>query len=99
VFFEKDLFEKRKILRKTGETPSVTGCLRTGDSKKIESIRINLRDLAWSQVFPRDPGLLQTWIPGSRSGTTPGIPSKTEIVFLSPYPPRFEVLVLRLSSL
>ncbi len=52
------------------------GGLRTGDSKKFESIRINLRDLAWSQVFPRDPGLLQPWIPGTRPGTTPGIPSK-----------------------
>jgi hypothetical protein len=54
----------------------VTGGLRTGDSKKIESIRINLRDLARSQVFPRDPGLLPPWNPGTRPGTTPGIPSK-----------------------
>jgi hypothetical protein len=54
----------------------VTGGLRTGDSKKFESIRINLRDLAWSQVFPRDRGLLQPWNPGTRPGTTPGIPSK-----------------------
>jgi hypothetical protein len=76
VFFEKDLFEKRKILRKDWGTPSLTGGLRTGDNKKFESIRINLRDLAWSQVFSRDPGLLQSWIPGTRSGTTPGIPSK-----------------------
>jgi hypothetical protein len=58
--------EKRKILRKDWGTPSVTGGLRTGDSKKFESIRINLRDFAWSQVFPRDPGLLQPWIPGTR---------------------------------
>jgi hypothetical protein len=76
VFFEKDLFEKRKILRKDWGTPSLTGGLRTGDNKKFESIRINLRDLAWSQVFPRDPGFLQPWIPGTRPGTTPGIPSK-----------------------
>ena len=54
----------------------MTGGLRTGDSKKIESIRINLRDLARSQVFPRDPGLLPPWNPGTRPGTTPGIPSK-----------------------
>ena len=54
----------------------MTGGLRTGDSKKFESIRINLRDLAWSQVFPRDPGFWQPWIPGTRPGTTPGIPSK-----------------------
>jgi hypothetical protein len=44
------------------------------------SIRINLRDLAWSQVFPRDPGLFS---PGSLGpggpGTTPGIPSKGTI--------------------
>jgi hypothetical protein len=59
----------------------VTGCLRTGDSKKFESIRINLRDLAWSQVFPRDPGFLQSWIPGTRPGTTPGIPSKLVVVY------------------
>ena len=59
----------------------MTGGLRTGDSKKIESIRINLRDLARSQVFPRDPGLLPPWNPGTRPGTTPGIPSKAERVF------------------
>jgi hypothetical protein len=46
----------------------VTGGLRTGDSKKFDSIRINLRDLAWSQVFPWDPGLLQPWNPGTRPG-------------------------------
>jgi hypothetical protein len=44
VSFEKDLFEKRKILRKDWGNTSVTGGLRTGDSKKFESIRINLRD-------------------------------------------------------
>jgi hypothetical protein len=32
--------------------------------------------LALSQVCPRDPGLLQPWIPGTRPGTSPGIPSK-----------------------
>jgi hypothetical protein len=69
--------KKEKFFEKTWGTPSVTGGLRTGDSKKFEWIRINLRDLAWSQVFPRDPGLLQPWIPGTRPGTTPGIPSKT----------------------
>ena len=74
---KKTFFEKRKILEKTGERPSVTGGLRTGDRKKFESIRINLRDLVWSQVFPRDPGFLHPWIPGTRPGTTPGIPSKT----------------------
>ena len=73
---KKTFFEKRKILQKDWGNTSVTGGLRTGDSKKFESIRINLRDLAWSQVFPRDPGLLQPWIPGTRPGTTPGIPSK-----------------------
>ena len=73
---KKTFLKKRKILQRTRETPSVTRGLRTGDSKKFESIRINLRDLAWSQVFPRDPGLLQPWNPGTRAGTTPGIPSK-----------------------
>jgi hypothetical protein len=29
----------------------------------------DLSDLTWSQVCPRDPDLLQTWIPGVRSGT------------------------------
>ena len=58
----------------------MTRGLRTGDSKKFESIRINLRDLAWSQVFPRDPGLLQPWNPGTRPGTTPGIPSKVDVL-------------------
>jgi hypothetical protein len=77
VFFEKDLLKKEKTLRKDWGNTSVTGGLRTGNSKKFESIRINLRDLDWSQVFPRDPGFLQPWIPGTRSGTTPGIPSKT----------------------
>ncbi len=71
--------KKEKFFAKTWETPSVTGGLRTGDSKKFESIRINLRDLAWSQVFPRDPGLLPSWNPGTRPGTTPGIPSKVKI--------------------
>jgi hypothetical protein len=79
VFFEKDLFEKRKNSSKTSETPSVTGGLRTGDSKKIESIRINLRELTWSQVFIRDPELLHPWNPGTRPGTTPGIPSKVPV--------------------
>ncbi len=75
VFFVKYLLKKEKFFEKTGEQPSVTGGLRTGDSKKFESIRINLRDLAWSQVFPRDPGVLKPWIPGTSPGTTPGIPS------------------------
>jgi hypothetical protein len=73
---KKTFLKKEKFFEKTGETPSVTGGLRTENSKKFESIRINLRDLAWSQVFPRDPGLLQSWIPGTRPGTTPGIPDK-----------------------
>jgi hypothetical protein len=68
--------KKEKILRKDWGNTSVTGGLRTGDIKKFESIRINLRDLAWSQVFPRDSGLLQSWIPGTSPGTNPGIPSK-----------------------
>ncbi len=63
VLRKRPFLKKEKFFEKTGETPSVTGGLRTGDSKKIESIRINLRDLAWSQVFPRDPGLLQPWNP------------------------------------
>ncbi len=58
------------------ETPSVTGGRRPGDRKKIESIRINLRDLTLSQVCPRDPGLFQPWIPGTSPGTSPGIPSE-----------------------
>jgi hypothetical protein len=73
---KKIFLKKEKFFEGTGETPSVTRGLRTGYSKKFESIRINLRDLALSQVFPRDPGLLQPWIPGTRAGTTPGIPSK-----------------------
>ena len=32
-------------------------------------------DLIWSQVCPRDPGFLQTWIPGTRPGTKSGFPS------------------------
>jgi hypothetical protein len=59
------------------ETPIVTGGRRPGDNKKFESIRINLRDLALSQVCPRDPGLFQPWIPGTSPGTSPGIPSKS----------------------
>ena len=79
------------LVRRSLYVRSLTGVLQFGagkrdslrdgrsqdrDIKKIESIRINLRDLAWSQVFPRDPGILQPWIPGTRPGTTPGIPSK-----------------------
>jgi hypothetical protein len=56
---KKTFLKKRKILRKDWGN-SVTGGLRTGDSKKFESITINLRDLAWSQVFPWDPGD-QSW--------------------------------------
>jgi hypothetical protein len=40
VFFEKDLFEKKKFFEKNSS------------------------------------GLFQSWIPGTRPGTTPGIPSK-----------------------
>ena len=77
------------------ETPSVTGCSGQGDSKKIESIRINLKDLAWSQDCPRDPGLLQlwipglqkSWIPGTRLGTRPGFPFKCN----TPVGPRADV--------
>jgi hypothetical protein len=77
---KKTFLKKEKILRKDWGNTRVTGGLRTGDRKKFESIRINLRDLAWSQVFPRDPGFLQPWILGTRSGTTPGIPSKFRYV-------------------
>jgi hypothetical protein len=42
---KKTFLKKRKILQRTRETPSVTGGLRTGDIKKFESIRINLREL------------------------------------------------------
>jgi hypothetical protein len=77
---KKTFLKKEKFFEKTwGNRREVRG-LRTGDSQKFESIRINLRDLAWSQVFPRDPGLLQSWIPGTRSGTTPGIPSKVSVM-------------------
>jgi hypothetical protein len=38
---KKIFLKKEKFFEKTGETPSVTGCLRTGDSKKFESIRMN----------------------------------------------------------
>jgi hypothetical protein len=70
----------------------VTEVSGQGISKKIESIRINLRDLSWSQVFPRDPGLFHPWtgprdpglfhpwIPGTSPGTTPGIPSKVSFI-------------------
>ncbi len=58
VFFEKDLFEKKKFFEKIGETPIVTRGLRTGYRKKFESIRM---------------------IPGTRTGTTPGIPSKQNL--------------------
>ena len=44
-------------------TPYVIGCSGQGDSKKIESIRINLKDLDWSQICPRNPGFLHPWIP------------------------------------
>jgi hypothetical protein len=74
---KKIFLKKEKLFEKTGETPSVTRGLRTGYSTKFEWIRINLRDLAWSQVFPRDPGLLHPWIPGTSPGTTPEIPSKS----------------------
>jgi hypothetical protein len=57
---KKTFLKKEKILRKDCGNTSVTGGLRTGDSKKFESIRINLKDLAWSQVFPRDPGISAT---------------------------------------
>ena len=87
---KKTFLKKEKFFEKTWETPSVTGGLRTGDSKKFESIRINLRDLAWSQVFPRDPGLLQPWNPGTRPGTTPGIPSKPLLPFF--FPPSLELI-------
>ena len=60
----------KKSWEKDGETPSVTGCSGQGDSKKFESTRINLKDLDWSQGCPRDPGFLQPWIPGTRSGTS-----------------------------
>ncbi len=42
----KIFLKKEKFFEKTGETLSVTWGLRTGDRKKIESIRINLRDLS-----------------------------------------------------
>jgi hypothetical protein len=48
---KKTFLKKEKFFKKTGETPSVTGGLRTGDGKKFESIRINLRDLAWFQAW------------------------------------------------
>jgi hypothetical protein len=64
-----------------------------------------LRDLAWSQVFPRDPGLLQPWIPGTRPGTNPGMPSKLlsslynyspifllNVVITSPYPNLIDII-------
>ena len=65
-----------KSLKKTGKHLAWQRVSGQGDSKKFESIRIKLRDLAQSQVCPRDPGLLQPWIPGTRPGTSPGIPSK-----------------------
>ena len=41
---KKIFLKKEKFFEKTGETSSVTRRLRTGYSKKFESIRINLRD-------------------------------------------------------
>ena len=35
-----------------------------------------VEDLAWSQVCPRDPGILQPWMSGTRTGTNPGFTSK-----------------------
>ncbi len=66
----------KKSWGKDGETPFVTRVLRTRYSKKNESIRINLRDLAWSQVCPRDPGILKSWIPGTSPVDSPGFTSK-----------------------
>ncbi len=48
---KKIFLKKEKFSEKTGETSSVTRGLRTGYNKKFESIRINLRDLTWSQVW------------------------------------------------
>jgi hypothetical protein len=55
VLQNRPLLKKEKFFGKVWGTPSVTLGLRTGDTKKFESIRINLRDLAWSQVFPWNP--------------------------------------------
>jgi hypothetical protein len=54
----------------------VTSVFRAGGHKKFESLRINLSDLISQQGCARDPGHFQPWNPGTRPGTTPGIPSK-----------------------
>jgi hypothetical protein len=57
-------------------TSIATGALVSSEpaegSHSFILIRINLRDLSWSQVCPTDPGILQPWIPG----TSPGFASK-----------------------
>ena len=45
VFPKRCFYLVKKSWEKDGETPCVTRVLRTRYSKKIESIRINLRDL------------------------------------------------------
>ncbi len=57
----------------------MTSVFRAGGHKKIESLRINLSDLSSQQGCVRDPGHFQSWNPGTRPGTTPGIPSKCDV--------------------
>ena len=77
---KKDMFTLSKNFGETmGKHLAWRGYSGQSTTKKIESIRINLKDLAWFQTWPRDPGLLQPWIPGTSPGTTPGIPSKLTI--------------------
>ncbi len=54
----------------------MTSVFRSGGHKKFESLRINLSDLNSQQDCDRDPGHFQPWNTVTRSGTTPGIPSK-----------------------
>ncbi len=57
----------------------MTSVFRAGGHKKFESLRINLSDLSSQQGCARAPGHFQPWNPGTRPGTTPGIPSKVVI--------------------
>jgi hypothetical protein len=62
VFWEKIFYRIKKPSERPGK--HLVWLLESGqgDNKKFESIRIKLRDLTWSQVCSRDPGLC--W-PGS----------------------------------
>ncbi len=82
-FDKKKIFTFLKISSKRLGNTCVTRTLRTGWKQKYESIRINLRELTWSQVCLRDPRLLYPWIPGTKSGTNHGILSKCKTLWIT----------------